>query len=292
MLLLSFIFAHLIADFYLQTNKMVENKKKYIALHMIHHFICLSFVVFIFWWVRFDFQNVFTYAIFPIIFLLSTHLFIDLGKIHIENSKMLKKYRKPSFDLLIFLLDQLLHMVFLIITCIWFYDDSLSIMYRKIKSLLLTNDTMNFPANLIFIAIVFIVTTTVCGHIISKILGNLSLAISTFEGKYAFKNEINDDRINKKRSNNQGMTEEYSFMIVNKDNLNRGRMIGYIERLLVLILTYYSSFSAIAFIITAKSITRFKQMDDRNFAEYFLLGTLLSILFGIMIGLFVKAIIH
>ncbi|KEZ50309.1 hypothetical protein AZ46_0206360 [Metabacillus indicus LMG 22858] len=68
-------------------------------------------------------------------------------------------------------------------------------------------------------------------------------------------------------------------------------MIGYIERLLVLILTFYSAYPAIGFIVTAKSIARFKQMDDRNWAEYFLLGTLTSMFVGIALGLLLREVL-
>ena len=35
--------------------------------------------------------------------------------------------------------------------------------------------------------------------------------------------------------------------------------------------------AAVGFVIAAKTIARFKQLDDRGFAEYYLLGTLASV---------------
>ncbi len=81
-------------------------------------------------------------------------------------------------------------------------------------------------------------------------------------------------------------------MVFNKHDMSRGKLIGYIERLLVILLTYYSSYPAIAFIVTAKSIARFKQMDDRDWAEYFLLGTLTSMFIGIMFGILLREILN
>jgi diadenosine tetraphosphate (Ap4A) HIT family hydrolase len=88
-----------------------------------------------------------------------------------------------------------------------------------------------------------------------------------------------------------GLVEEYNYYTFNKHDLSRGKLIGYIERLLVIILTFYSAYPAIAFIVTAKSIARFKQMDDRNWAEYFLLGTLTSMFLGIFFGLLLREVL-
>ena len=42
--------------------------------------------------------------------------------------------------------------------------------------------------------------------------------------------------------------------------------------------------SSIAFIVAAKGFTRFKELDDRLFAEYVLIGTLLSTLLAVLIS--------
>ena len=40
----------------------------------------------------------------------------------------------------------------------------------------------------------------------------------------------------------------------------------------------YNQFSAMAFVLTAKSVARFKEIEqDKNKAEYYLIGTLLSV---------------
>ena len=42
--------------------------------------------------------------------------------------------------------------------------------------------------------------------------------------------------------------------------------------------------AAVGFVIAAKTIARFKQLDDRGFAEYYLLGTLASVSVAIASG--------
>jgi hypothetical protein len=58
---------------------------------------------------------------------------------------------------------------------------------------------------------------------------------------------------------------------------NRGRIIGLLERLILFILVMQNQFTALGFVVTAKTIARFKNLDDREFAEYFIVGTLLSV---------------
>jgi hypothetical protein len=63
---------------------------------------------------------------------------------------------------------------------------------------------------------------------------------------------------------------------IDKREYNAGRVIGILERVLVYILVLNTQFAAIGLILAAKSFTRFKELDKREFAEYVLIGTLLS----------------
>ncbi|MGD8401572.1 MAG: DUF3307 domain-containing protein [Bacillota bacterium] len=67
-----------------------------------------------------------------------------------------------------------------------------------------------------------------------------------------------------------------------------GRCIGIIERGLILTLTLNNSLTAVVFVFTAKSIARFRELDDRSFAEYYLVGTLLSTAIAVGGGLLVR----
>ena len=56
-----------------------------------------------------------------------------------------------------------------------------------------------------------------------------------------------------------------------------GGFIGLLERLIILILLSINQYSAIGLVLTAKSIARYNRIaEDQEFAEYYLLGTLLS----------------
>lgn len=69
-----------------------------------------------------------------------------------------------------------------------------------------------------------------------------------------------------------------------------GRRIGQLERFLVTTLTILDQYSAIAFVFAAKSIARFKKIEETPmFAEYYLAGTLASVSLAILVGLGIKA---
>lgn len=68
----------------------------------------------------------------------------------------------------------------------------------------------------------------------------------------------------------------------NDDLPNAGKLIGIIERFLVLTFVILNQFEAVGFLIAAKSILRFKD-DNTIKTEYVLIGTMLS--FGIAIAL-------
>ncbi|MBU0520147.1 hypothetical protein KJ564_14565 [bacterium] len=64
-----------------------------------------------------------------------------------------------------------------------------------------------------------------------------------------------------------------------------GTQIGILERIMALTFVLLGEYNAIVLIFTAKSIARFEELKDRQFAEYYLIGTLASILFALLTGL-------
>jgi hypothetical protein len=76
--------------------------------------------------------------------------------------------------------------------------------------------------------------------------------------------------------------------LLERREYNRGRMIGLLERLLVFTLVLVGQYGALGFVIATKGLARFKDLDHREFAEYFLIGTMLSIVLAGGIALIVK----
>jgi hypothetical protein len=70
--------------------------------------------------------------------------------------------------------------------------------------------------------------------------------------------------------------------------LAMGRTIGILERLLALTLVLAGQWGALGLVIAAKSIARFKDLEHRRFAEYYLIGTLASVLTAAVSGILVR----
>ncbi|MGB5475100.1 MAG: hypothetical protein WBQ78_16705 [Gammaproteobacteria bacterium] len=71
---------------------------------------------------------------------------------------------------------------------------------------------------------------------------------------------------------------------IDQEEYNAGRIIGILERWLMYSVLFVSqNVNVIALIIAAKGFARFRQMDERPFAEYVLIGTLASTLLTMIV---------
>lgn len=77
-------------------------------------------------------------------------------------------------------------------------------------------------------------------------------------------------------------------LTVDEGEFNRGRVIGLLERALLFGFVLQGQYGAIGFVLAAKAFTRSKALDDRAFAEYVLIGTLLSAGLALLTGGAVK----
>ena len=73
---------------------------------------------------------------------------------------------------------------------------------------------------------------------------------------------------------------------------NRGRWIGNLERLLLLAIVAEGSYAALAFLMAAKSLIRSRDLENRQWAEYFLLGTLASVAVSLAGGLLIRLVLR
>jgi len=78
--------------------------------------------------------------------------------------------------------------------------------------------------------------------------------------------------------------------IAKESDLQRaGRLIGRVERVLILVLVLINQYEAIGFLITGKSIIRFADKNSKAQSEYVIVGTLLSYLLALVAGLWANA---
>ncbi len=83
------------------------------------------------------------------------------------------------------------------------------------------------------------------------------------------------------RGNGRASFREYS----------RGRVIGTLERIAVYVLVLQGQYDALGLVLAAKGLARFQNLDNREFAEYFLIGTFLSVVLAGGVALAVKSIV-
>ena len=72
----------------------------------------------------------------------------------------------------------------------------------------------------------------------------------------------------------------------------RGRMIGILERGIVFMLAMTGNLAALGLVLAAKGLARFKDLDKRPFAEYVLIGTLISVAAAVLVGVLLKPAIQ
>lgn len=90
--------------------------------------------------------------------------------------------------------------------------------------------------------------------------------------KYHFLPENSDSDKSKNKSKS----------VIENEELKRGYAIGLIERVLIFLLIWVGRTEAVSLVIAVKGVYRYRSLDDKNFAEYVLLGTLLSMLSAII----------
>lgn len=73
---------------------------------------------------------------------------------------------------------------------------------------------------------------------------------------------------------------------------NAGMYIGWLERFLVLTAVLLRSPATVGLVLTAKSIVRYPEIKSGRFAEYFLIGTLLSILLALLGGVLLLKVLY
>ena len=75
----------------------------------------------------------------------------------------------------------------------------------------------------------------------------------------------------------------------NKAELGRGRSIGNLERLLMIIAVGAGRYEVLGFLVAAKGLIRSREFEERNFAEYFILGSIASTTVALVLGMALRA---
>lgn len=237
------LIAHLLGDFFLQNSEMAIRKRS-LSWHYVKH--CLIYAI--------------TMAVFMSCFtptggrllatgiLIASHALIDLLKGLISSRYARKGSAGRYSDLYIFLTDQILHVIIIIGTV-------LIMKSRGDIGLQLPVSLTNLATQERWLMLASIGSLILLCIKPSSVLIRKVLAAATGG---------NEDAILDGRQDGSG------------------QMIGILERLIVLMLGLSGQIGAVGFVIAAKSVARFKQLEDRGFAEKYLIGTLLSMAIALL----------
>jgi hypothetical protein len=72
--------------------------------------------------------------------------------------------------------------------------------------------------------------------------------------------------------------------------LNHGRLIGNVERLILVLFVANAQYTALAFFFAAKGLIRSKDVERRAWADYLILGSLTSFLIAVVAGLLIQMV--
>jgi len=217
------------------------------------------------------------------------HFFIDLLKKTLDTisqKSSLSMYRKSQLDVLIYLADQVIHMVAITVAVTLLTTENLNIIQHLIEFITLDEKlSLTLPGSIILSLIIILCNTYVSGYLISKILlpfrPNNSYTESRKEKKVTTTNMGNQNSHDDVKIETQSIE---AVIQIHDSPKNAGVLIGFSERLIIMVLIMFNSIGSIGFIIAMKALTRFKQFEDKSFAEYYLIGSLVSILIGIVSG--------
>lgn len=231
------LLGHIIGDFYAQTNVMSEKKQSRFRWVLIHSLI--YFIVFMMLAIPFVSYEAFEVSMMASIL----HAIIDICKfIYVMRMEKMHKYNQ-NVERKVFLIDQLLHLL-----CLFGISYFMVSADVRLQEMAVLSDFFDMVGIAEVMAATWILTLLIV-HKPANIL--IQKVIGTF-----------------KPANNQN-----DF----KRDHNAGRLIGTIERIIMVILISINQFSAIGLVLTAKSIARYDRISkDEAFAEYYLLGTLIS----------------
>lgn len=257
-LLLLTLIAHTLTDFIFQTDWIIVRKEQLKAAGFWAHG-AIFFILSLFLLQGYQPLQLILYSL----TITLVHLGIDYMK-----AVGLRKKDKNGTDFIVFLIDQALHFLTILLAWQWFdlsFNPRLAGFYGKLigPKLLAVLAPENKPPlptseSLLLWVLTFLWVGWGGAILIRKFLNY----IADKNGSLVLSGPIQNHTIQR-----------------------TGNYIGILERMLILTFVLNNSLTAVAFIFTAKSIARFNELNSREFAEYYLVGTLSSTALAICGGL-------
>jgi hypothetical protein len=251
------VLAHVIADFLLQGRNTARKKDQgRLSGYILHAVLVLG-----------TFLVLFAQMLHPRLVLTLTVLsLLHIGQDAIKG--FITRKLGSCSEAIVFLVDQGLHL--LVLLCYWVYwlpiNGSLPVVRWSLAGVLPE------PGRSWFMQ-------TILPMLNEDLVITLAIFIAVIYGGAVFVRKILD-------------TSPVSLSADNERSIGRildtGRYIGMVERMILLIFIAMDAFGAVAFVLTAKSIARYQELNQKEFAEYYLVGTLSSTAVALLGGVLLR----
>lgn len=255
-LLLALLYiVHILGDFYCQPTSWVkERNDKHLKSFRLYQHVLIH-AIFVFIVLCCAGYSI-SIVLYGSIFILLTHFIIDIIKSYLPKT------------VLYFFIDQAMHIIML--TLMW---SAITGQYKEVAQYLLLKLDAKFMV--VFIAYILILKPTAI--IIKMLLEQWSEVARSGASE-----EVNES------------TESQQQIEESKSLVSAGKIIGMVERVLILTFVLLNQFAGVGFLLAAKSVFRFgdlKESSDHKMTEYVMLGTLLSVAITVFVGIITLLII-
>lgn len=237
---------HVLGDFYFQTENMAQRKKKEFKWVLLHSIIYAVISLVLFSIIAPGLPGVYA------LLFAATHGIVDILKYIVCNSKITKNKAHICSKKRIFITDQIIHIMII---------DFIAYSTRNYAIESVFNNQIRNYFDIIGVSEVVVLSWLIKILLIHK---PANIFISNILEKYKPVEQQCDGA---------------------KGN-NAGRFIGTLERIIMTIFITINQYSVVGLVLTAKSITRYNKISEEpEFAEYYLLGTLLSTICAICVSI-------
>ncbi|HNZ14945.1 MAG TPA: DUF3307 domain-containing protein [Anaerolineaceae bacterium] len=276
------LIAHYLGDYQLQWEALAEEKTRKASGMLKHLSIHFLLLVALFVWGLC--QGLGVTLLWPVLIVFGVHVLVDVFKKQINRKPWAQSTHNAKVA--IYLADQVLHLVAILLVGQWFFADAC-----KAFSLgsLLTREMLNWALLLLLIGKPANVSFKVLFEKYQyKEPAEPQIDNETEHDATTNFSESDIERVSAGLDLNQMPAKKANAPKEAPENLQTvagaGAIIGNMERFLSAIFLATGQWAAIGVIFTAKSIARFKQIEkNKQFAEYYLIGTLYSILYVVVV---------
>lgn len=250
------IIGHILADFHFQTKRIAEKKMSsfgWMLLHglayMVVCYIAITFVI-----------NRWNVSLLCAAILGVLHIIIDEIKVKRDS-------KSSKHECISFLIDQMIHIASIGLVC-FIFEIPLNVEAYYIYCFF---ENIAF-AEMLAIIVAVLICWRPAAIFVALVFKDIPLTIESADNDVCEK----EPKPPKKKKDKKKEEQE------EKEVAKIGSWIGILEREIILLLGLLGQYGAIGFVLTAKSLARYKQLEKKAFAEKYLVGTLLSCLIAFL----------